>query len=88
MDAPFTIHRVGQWRFALFSSAHADGGLQGLAEVHDGFDKLCDIKLPISFPSENALSVALSEMCLAWLKDWDARRLAAIGPDGYPSLPL
>jgi hypothetical protein len=69
MDTPFFIQHMGQWRFALFRTAQAADGLQGFADVHDGYDKVCRLTLATSFPSQNALGAALSETCLAWVKD-------------------
>ena len=88
MDIPFFVHHVGRWRFVLFRLPHPEGGLQGFADVHDGYDKLCRVTLTGRFPTQNALGAALNDRCLRWVDDWEAQRLASMGPDwSYPLQP-
>ena len=80
MDSFFT-REIGQWRFSFFSRPHPDGGVQGYADIDDGFDLHCCIALSANFVNEDALRVALNAKCLAWLKEWDTRRIASKIPN-------
>jgi hypothetical protein len=73
MDS-FFDREMGKWHFSFYCLPHPDGGVQGHAHIHAGFDFLCSISLACAFASEDSLGAALNEKCVAWVKDWDARR--------------
>lgn len=82
----FFDREIGQWHLSFFSQSHLDGGVQGYADIHDGFELHCRISLSMNFDNEDALGAALEAKCLAWLKEWDTRYLSSPEPSLLPNI--